>query len=76
MPQNSAVKEVLDDCQIDKPLLCWDVGDICTPFLIWPIAAEVLSHQVGVVVDCTIAIVAQLVWVPLSGHRANIEFSH
>ena len=76
MPQDRSIKKVLDDSQIDKSLLGWDVGNICAPFLVRPIAFEVLTQQIGVGMNSPIAIVDDPVRIPFPCHRANIELSH
>jgi len=72
---NSIIK-VLDDSQIDKSLLGWDVGNIRAPFLIGPIGFEVLIHQIRVGMNSSIAIVTEPVGIPFPGHRTNVELSH
>ena len=76
MPQDCSIKKVFDDRQISKSLLGWDVGNIRAPFLIGPIAPEVLAHQIRVGMNSSIAIVDEPVGIPFSGNRANIELSH
>jgi len=76
MPEDCPIKKILDDCQIDKSLLGWDVGNIRAPFLIGSIAPEVLAHQIRVGMNSSIAIVDEPVGIPFPGNRANIELSH
>ena len=76
MPQDSPIKKILDDGQVDKALSGVDVGDVCTPFFIWASGLEILTHQIRVCVDPAISILDLSVRVSFPSNRTNVKLSH
>lgn len=47
-PDNNSTREQDEDNgQIEPPFLSWDVGDIGTPFGVWPFSLKVILQQIG-----------------------------
>lgn len=76
MSQDSPIKKVLDDGQVDKTLSGVDVGDVCTPFFIWASGLEILAHPIGVCMDPSISMLDLPIRVSFSSNRTNMKLSH